>query len=95
MRPIPIPDGVAEVNGGRRVIYTAPGGDMLDDDVRPVEAIVIDDPVDLVQVAVLIELDDDDRAAAAAGLPIWLSFKGGMPIWGISFADPAAPAEEG
>lgn len=40
MRPIPIEDGmVAEGIYTQRVVMSAPNGDLLDDDIRPVECV--------------------------------------------------------
>jgi hypothetical protein len=89
MRAVPIPDGVAEAMGGRRVVIGEPG-DPTRDDVRPCEYVVTASalypgrPV----VSALVELDDDDRAAAAAGMPLWLTLDGGELPWSLTFVPP-------
>jgi len=68
MRPVPIPDGLAESMNGHRVVIGEPG-DPTRDDVRPCEYVVT--PSDIYSgrpcVHALIELDDDDRADLAPG----------------------------
>lgn len=85
MRPIPIPDGVAEQLGGRRVVIGE--SDPTRDDVRPCEYIVTDSILYRGRPAVsaLIELDDADRAAAASGARLWLTLDGGELPWLLSF----------
>jgi hypothetical protein len=85
MRPIPIPDGVAEAEGGRRVVIGEPG-DPTRDDVRPCEYIVTPSllypgrPV----FTALIELDDIDRAAIAAGGRLSLTLDGAEVPWSLT-----------
>lgn len=86
MDPVPIPDGWAEANGGQRVVFGPPDGDPTGD-VRSCEAIVTADGI-----SILIELDDDDRAKAAAGLPIWYTVLGhGLAPFSFQFAEPDDP----
>lgn len=84
MRPIPIPDGLAESIGGRRVVIGEP--DPTRDDVRPCEYIVTASDLYPGRPAVtaLIELDDDDRAELAAGGRLALTMDGGELPWQIS-----------
>lgn len=86
MRAIPIPDGVAEASGGRRVVIGE--SDPTRDDVRPCEYVVT--PSALYPgrpcVTALIELDDDDRAALAAGAKLALTLDGGELPWSIATA---------
>lgn len=87
MRPIPIPDGMAEAMGGRRVVIGEPG-DPTRTDVRPCEYVVTESelypgrPV----VSALIELDDTDRDAIAAGARLWLRLDGGELPWALEVA---------
>lgn len=88
MQPVPIPDGVAEANGGHRVVFSAPDGDLISDEIRACEAMVTDD-----SITILIELDDADRVSAMNGLPIWLSILGRhLSPFSIEFAQPVDPA---
>lgn len=90
MRAVPIPAGVAEVMGGRRVVVGEPG-DPTREDVRPCEYVVA--PSDLYPGGpcfwALVILDDDDRARAAAGGRIWLSLDGMEVPWSLTFEDPS------
>lgn len=83
MRPVPIPDGMAEACGGRRVVIGEP--DPTREDVRPCEYIVTASILYPGRPAVtsLIELDDDDRAAIAAGARLSLTIDGGELPWAI------------
>jgi hypothetical protein len=79
MRPTPLTDEqVAQLGGGTRRVLAAPNGDLLDEHVAPLE-VVIQCPDDGIQVTSLWILDDDDRAAIAAGALIKLSVIGGQP----------------
>lgn len=84
VRPIPIPDGLAEAVGGRRVVIGEPG-DPTREDVRPCEYIVR--PSSLYQHAnaysSLIELDDAERALLAAGARLMLTLDGAEVPWSI------------
>ena len=73
MRPVPIPDGLDADPAVTRMVIAGPDGD-LTGEIRPVEALV--DVRDGGSVTVLIELDEEDRAAAAAGRQVWLRFMG-------------------
>lgn len=89
MRPVPIPDGVAERMGGQRVVIGEPG-DPTRDDVRPCEyvmgrsTIYEGRPV----FAALIELDDHDRELIAGGAKLWLQLDGGEVAWSLEVAEP-------
>jgi hypothetical protein len=84
MRPLPIPDGVAEAMGGRRVVIGE--ADPTRDDVRPCEYVLTPSklypgrPV----VSALIALSDEDRAAIAEGARLWLHLDGGELPWSIA-----------
>lgn len=91
MRPIPIPDGVAEASGGRRVVIGEPG-DPTRDDVRPCEYVVTPSAIYPGRpcFTALVELDDDDRAVIAAGGRLALTIDGAELPWSIA----TYPAEE-
>lgn len=84
MRPVPIPDGVAEAMGGRRVVIGEPG-DPTREDVRPCEYVVR--PSALYPgrpcVSALVELTDEDRRRLARGGHIWLTLDGGELPWSL------------
>ncbi len=85
MRPVPIPPGVAEAMGGRTVVIGEPG-DVTRTDVRPCEYVVT--PSSLYPgrpcFTALIELDDADREAIAAGAPLALTLDGAEVPWSVS-----------
>lgn len=92
MRPIPIPDAVVNERGGNRRVIGEPG-DPTRTDVRPCEYLVGRSTLypDRPTVSALVELDDDDRAAIAAGARLWLTFDGGELPWSLEIARDVAP----
>jgi hypothetical protein len=86
VRAIPIPDGVAEAMGGRRVVIG--DSDPTRDDVRPCEYVLTPSTIYFGRPAVhaLVELDNDERAAIAAGARIWLTLDGGEWPWSLVVA---------
>jgi hypothetical protein len=85
MRPVPIPDGVAEAMGGRRVVIGEPG-DPTRTDVRPCEYVATLSELYPGRpcVTALVELDDDDRAAIADGARLSLTLDGGELPWSLA-----------
>ena len=81
MRPAPIPDQVSP--GTRRVVMAAPNGDLTDDNIRPVEALVTEE-ADARWYTVMLVLESGDLELLEAGHPIWLSFAGGVPVFAVS-----------
>lgn len=84
MRAIPIPDGVAEATGGKRVVIGEPG-DPTRDDVRPCEYVVTESSVYPGRPCfyALIALDDTDREAIANGALLVLCLDGGEVPWSL------------
>jgi hypothetical protein len=84
MRPIPIPDGWAEANGGRRVVIGEPG-DPTRTDVRPCEYVLRTSVLYPGRpcLSALVELDDVDRRRIADGARLWLTLDGGELPWAI------------
>lgn len=84
MRPLPIPDGVAETMGGQRVVIGET--DPTRDDVRPCEYVVTPSALYPGQPCVhaLVELDDMDRAVLANGGRLWLTLDGGELPWSLT-----------
>jgi hypothetical protein len=87
VRPVPIPDGVAEAMGGRRVVIGEPG-DPTRTDVRPCEYVFTESTLypGRPAVSALIVLDDADREAIAAGAGLWLTLDGGELPWSLRVA---------
>ena len=85
MRAVPIPDGIAEQMHGARLVIGEPG-DPTRTDVRPCEYVVTESELypGLPCVHALVELDDDDRAALAAGAKLWLTLDGGELPWSLT-----------
>lgn len=88
MRAVPIPDGVAEALGGRRIIIGEPG-DPTRTDVRPCEYVLTASQLYPGRpcVTALVDLDDTERAAIAAGARIWLTLDGGEVPWSLTVAE--------
>lgn len=85
MRAVPIPDGVAEKMGGRRIVIGEPG-DPTRADVRPCEYILTSSALYPGRgcVTALVELDDQDRELIAAGARVWLTMDGGELPWSLT-----------
>lgn len=86
MRPIPIPDGVAEEVGGYRAVIGEPG-DPTRDDIRPCEYVVRPSTLypGRLTFTAIIELDDEDRRLAAEGKHLILLLDGGELPWSVNF----------
>lgn len=87
MRAIPIPNGVAEAMGGIRQVIGEPG-DPTRDDVRPCEYVLRPSALypNYRTFTALVALDDDERAAIAAGANIWLTLDGAEMPWSLEVA---------
>ena len=68
------------------MVLSAPGGDLLDNEVRPVEAILVEEDGTR-QFLCKVVLEDGDLDRLAAGVPIWISFSHAMVPWSI-YLDP-------
>lgn len=74
MRPSPIP--AAEVwEGGRRQVIAGPDGDLTNDTIRPVEA-VVDVALGVPSFCVRMVLEGDDLEQLQAGGVVWIRFLG-------------------
>ncbi|MET0492907.1 MAG: hypothetical protein ABW000_07215 [Actinoplanes sp.] len=76
MRPVPIPDAVAATfPGAMRGVLAAPGGDLTDPDIAPVE-VLFDGLVDggFQRAFVRLALEDGDLEQLIAGGHVWLIF---------------------
>lgn len=88
MNAVPIPDGVAEAMGGRRLVIGEPG-DPTRTDVRPCEYVVTASVLYPGRPCVhaLVALDDAERAAVAGGARLWLTLDGGELPWALTVAE--------
>lgn len=78
MIPTTIPDALVKPGTVRKVI-AAPNGDLTDDNIRPVEAIVSrDEATDLAAISVRLELEPGEIERLTAGQPVWLTMLGGL-----------------
>jgi len=78
MRPTSIPDELVEAGTLRKVI-SAPNGDLLDDNIRPVEALISrHDATQLAAFRMRLVLEDGELEALQAGKPVWLTMLGGI-----------------
>jgi hypothetical protein len=92
MRALPIPDGVAETMGGRRV--TIGDSDPTRDDVRPCDYVVTASTSfpGAPTYSACVALDDDERQALAAGAQLWLHLEVAEVPWSLQVGP--APDEE-
>jgi len=87
VRPTPIPDAEVWAGAERRVI-AAPGGDLTDPEIAPVEALVDRSPTTgAVNLSVRLVLEEGDLEKLAAGGTIWLTFWGHMVPWAVSVVE--------
>lgn len=77
MRAAPIPDDEVP-EGARRIVMAGPDGDLTCTGIAPAEMLVMAGEYGLEYTARLV-LDEAERAAVAAGRPVWLTFVGGVP----------------
>lgn len=78
MIPTSIPDDLIEPGTVRRV-FAAPNGDLLDDQIRPCEALISRHPeTDLAAVHVRLDLEAGELEKLNAGEPVWLTMLGGL-----------------
>lgn len=78
MIPTTIPDELVKPGTVRRV-FSAPNGDLMDDTIRPVDALVSRDPdTDLASIQVRLVLEDGELERLMAGKPVWLTMLGGL-----------------
>lgn len=88
MRPAPIPEE-AVWEGGRRLVFAAPDGDLTNPDIAPVEAIVDrSDTTGNVRISVRCQLEDGDLVKLAQGGYVWVSFYGGIPVFSVDVTGP-------
>lgn len=80
MRPSPIPDD-AIWDGARRVVFSAPDGDLTNSDIAPVE-VLVDAEGGVPRISARCVLEDGDLDKLARGGTVWVSFYGGslMPF---------------
>jgi hypothetical protein len=86
--PVPIPDGVAEAMGGKRIVIGEPG-DPTRTDVRACEYVVTESKLYPGRPCVhaFIVLDDEDRARISRGARLWLTLDGGELPWCLEVVD--------
>jgi hypothetical protein len=78
MRPIPIPAAAVWPNA-KRIVMSAPNGDLMDDTIRPVEAIdEMSSELGVRILTVMCALDPGDLEKLAAGGTVAISFYGAM-----------------
>lgn len=79
MRPTIIPEQLIP-EGYERLVIAAPGGDLLDPDIAPVEAVVGPSGVrDARQVSLRFQLEPGDLERLIAGGQVWVTVLGQLP----------------
>lgn len=87
MIPTSIPDELVEPGTVRRV-FAAPNGDMLDDDIRPCEALISADPATgLAAVRVRLVLEPGELERLTDGRAVWLTMLGGLSPFDVKVED--------
>ncbi len=99
MRPVPVPDGVAEQYPDlRRLVIAAPDGD-LTSEIRPVDALVGttalggDDEAPVFRIYAILE--EPELAAVRDGRPVWVElslYTPRLPVFSIEALFPEADA---
>lgn len=87
MRPIRLPDDFELRQGERKAVFSAPDGDLMHDNIRPVEAVVTVEEGE-VWYALMVIPEGDDLQRLQEGQPIWLSFRDGVPVFAVEVARP-------
>jgi hypothetical protein len=87
MRPAPIPDD-AIWPGAKRIVLSAPNGDLTDPDIAPVE-LLADVPPSIggVRYSARCMLEPGDLEKLADGGHVWVSFYGGVPPFCVDVTD--------
>ena len=88
MRPIPIPDELQQP-GVRRIVIAPPGGDLTNDQIRPVEALAAIVPEGIcLTMLVALEDGDLDRLTEMRRPAVWLSmYTNQLPPFAVEVAD--------
>lgn len=87
MQPTPIPDELV-VGEKKRVVFSAPNGDLLDDHIRPCEALVSrDSETGLAAATVRLVLEPGELARLQAGAPVLLTMLGGLAPFDVTVED--------
>lgn len=85
MRPVPIPaEAWATKPRFVRSVIAAPGGDLTDEAIRPVEALAGVEPfdgVDVTAIYVALRPEGDDLARLAGGALLWLRIIGAPGLY--------------
>jgi hypothetical protein len=91
MHAVPIRDEwVADT--AQRVVIGPPDGDLTNPDIASLEVVAVDDPLGFVTLTSIWVLDDEERAAIAAGGGIMLTVSAPHPVTSIAVFPPGALA---
>lgn len=87
MQPTVIPEDLVEPGTVRRVI-SAPNGDLVDDNIRPVDALISrDEPTGLAAFRMRLVLEPGELDRLIAGKPVWLTMLGGVAPFSVTVED--------
>lgn len=88
MRPAPIPDA-AIWEGARRIVLSAPNGDLTDPMIPPVEMLVDRSPsIGGLRYSARCVLEPGDLDKLVAGGHVWVSFYGGVAPFAVDVTGP-------
>lgn len=82
MIPVTIPDELIAPGTVRRVI-AAPDGDLLNDEIRPVEALIKADSDGIALLSMKLQLEDGDLGRLIRGGTVWLTMRGAVAPFDI------------
>lgn len=86
MRPTMIPGELVRP-GTVRQIVSAPDGDLTNDQIRPVEALIKRGEADLAELSMMLELEEGELEHLANGGKIWLTMLGGIAPFRVEVLD--------
>jgi hypothetical protein len=88
MRPAPIPDRAIWA-GAKRIVLSAPDGDLTNPHIPPLEALVDLSPsVGCLRFSARCVLEPGDLDKLAGGGEVWVSFYGGVPPFSVDVTGP-------
>ena len=88
MRPVPVTDEMLAAfgDGASRAVWSAPDGDLTNEVIPPVEAVLWSREDGVPLQSVVLRLSDEDRAEIAAGADLVIGWPGvRVPVFMVPF----------